>query len=934
MELANTPTEHSPRAGGAPESMPEVPAHIQSAEGRAEQFPSDTRQAPALSMSESAESVPGGNTQAEEAVSGAKADDGGKDQASDGEAGLTERVETVSPSRDGSGADVSEQPSNSEAQNAARQEREEREEREREDREEKMQFLRTSHDLDKPLAPPTKRDPASEPPSAGCPSLVTPSLAAYISDKDKDSLFQTMARGLLEYIGCFPLARKVPIPPKSDDQDNKSKSKEEREREARLRAKAAANKRRDKPQEDKGNKKTSPPPPPPKTEKTAKDFQYAMRRWLERSWKAGLLLTNAFRIGELMEADSDHLLKGQEPILESKLDTVWNGYGFEVKSVPLADVSEWDWRDLAKRLKHQHLIGDKFFPSEEYNPQWGLDAMRVPPKSEEGAAPTPAQASRRASRSASDEAARKRETALAREAVYWNQEHGCWEDSTHVGLSADFAASTQLICWDYDDAGPVVRHPPPTANSQSEKSGSRPSTSLTLAQFADASKKGWVNRRQKSGRNVIGRSISDLSRAEGATRTHHTDMQRSTSEPLTSESVKHAGGKKRRELTEEQRQKQIEDEKAFRRFIKLHTGHTRVSQRKMEECREPFRLYKLQQKRTAAVGYYGGVLDEMEQEFEEIFNAQNEEEDDDEDFMTEEKKQQKALIEQLFPPESLDDIVEDEGAKGSPNAMLDLNMLSKPKEKEKPKPPPMPMAERLRVGSSLMTDIEASFAQRRRTAGKKEVAAMLQTNASSAADTELEEEISFDEFLRRPMKVNLSRDPGLIKSLRAYTAMVGETGLNELEVDTSQQADVRGSMGRPPANFGNKRSTRLPGLRASSGGLGLPQLGHAGMMRSKSSLGHASSSGLDALVMPGGIPRRDGLMSQGGQGQMFSTSGFNISRSPYAQKMPSRPETKRRFASRQSVSGGGGGGSAWQPRFSKIASHADAAHVLAHVPVK
>ena len=898
MELANAPTNHSPRAGGVPEGTPELPADVHPSEDRAGHPPSAPCQEPAVSMSESSEPVSGAQVNAEGDVSKAKAAAGGS-----------------------SADDVSEQLSNSEAQDAVKREQDERQ---MEEREEKKQFLRSSRDLDKPTVPPTKRDPGSEPPSVGCPSLLTPNLDAYVSDKDKDSLFQTMARGLLEYIGCFPLARKVPIPPKSNEKDDMSKSKEEREREARLKAKAAANKRREKNQEDKSKKK-GPPPLPPKSEKTAKDFQYAIQRWLERSWKAGVTLTNAFRIGELMEADSTHLLKGQAPILESKLDTVWNGYGFEVKSVPLADVSEWDWRDLAKRLKHQHLIGDKFFPSEEYNPQWGLDAMRVPQSSEEVEPPAyaTAKASRKATRPVSEAAARKRESILAREAVYWKQEPGLWEDSTHVGVSADFAASTQLICWDYEDVGPVVRYPPPTANSQIEKSGARPSTtSHTLAQFVDTSKKEWLNMRQKPLGSSIGRSVSDknftagLSQAGSGTRNDGTDIPRSSSgPPLVTESKKPAGVKKRRELTDEQRQKQIEEEQAFRRFIKLHTGRTRVSQRKMEECREPFRLYKLQQKRTAAVGYYSGVLDEMEQEFEEMLDAQNAEEDDDEDFMTDEKKQQKVLIEQLFPPENIKEIGEEQGAKGSPDAMFDLNIFNKPKEKEKAKPP-MPMVERLRVGSSLMTNIEASFAQRRRTVGKKEVATMLQTNVSSNAAVELDEEISFDEFLRRPMKVSLSRDPGLIKSLRAYSAMVGETGLNELDADKSKQTDARASMGLPPffgSNFGSKPPTRLPGVRASSGSMGLPQLGGAEMVRSKSSLGQASPSGLD-----GPVP--------------FSTSGFNISRSPYAQKMPSRPEAKRRSSSRQSVSGGGIG--EWQPKFSKIASHAEAAHVLAHVPVK
>ena len=108
-------------------------------------------------------------------------------------------------------------------------------------------------------------------------------------------------------------------------------------------------------------------------------------------------------------------------------------------------------------------------------------------------------------------------------------------------------------------------------------------------------------------------------------------------------------------MSDEQRQKQVDEEKAFRRFIKLHTGRTRVSQRMIEECREPFRLYKLEQKRIAAVGYYAGVLGEMERDFEEILAEQAEGDDDDDSFESDEKKVQRALIEQLYPTTKQED---------------------------------------------------------------------------------------------------------------------------------------------------------------------------------------------------------------------------------------------------------------------------------------
>ena len=692
----------------------------------------------------------------------------------------------------------------------------ERIETEEEERRERMQFLRTSHDSENAPEVRKARNSAAEPPSAGCPSLATPSLDAYISDKDKDDLFKSMARDLLKYIGCFPLARKVPIPKKdAAGRDDKPKTKEEHEREARLQAKATANKKRDKDMEDKKKKI----PPPPKTEKTALDFEYAMKRWLERCWKGGHPLVNTYRIGELMEADADYLLKGSSPILESKLESVWNGFGFEVRSVPIADVSEWDWRDLALRFRNQHLIGDKFFPSEEYESQVGLDAMRV-----EEPQGLPMQELPRKAQLAAELAAAKHQSVLEREAVFWGKDADRWEDSTHVGLSADFSASTQLIRWDFDDAGPRVKHAKMSASSvrrDDAEDRSRPSTSNTLAQFVETSNADWVKMRKK----------------EGAIET--AEMRRSTSEPLMSHERKGKStasktmfARKKRGLSDEDRLKQMEEEKAFRRFIKLHTGRTRVSQRKMEECREPFRLYKLQQRRVAAVGVYGGMLDDMDEEFQEMLNEAIEAEQEDDGHMDDKKRHQKELIDQLFPPQSNEDR-DKENSENGPETILDPNFIPKPKEKTKEKPPPLPMAERLRVGSSMMTSIEASFANRQMAVGKTEVTEMLKTNVVAELDARDTNEVSFDEFLRRPMKVTLSRDPGLVKSLRLYSAMVGETGLNEFDVD--KPSDYRAAQSRQST----RRPTKLPGLRAGSGN-GRPPRGRE-MVRSKSSLDRLSS---------------------------------------------------------------------------------------------
>ena len=561
----------------------------------------------------------------------------------------------------------------------------EREEKERQDGEEKMQFLRTGKGkaLDSPSREPKKRDPAIEPPSAGCPSLATPNLDSYISDKDRNELFRTMARGLLQYIGLFPIARKVPIPrDKVKLEEDKSKSKEEREREARLRAKAAAAaKRREKDEnlEDKKNKKDQPLPP--KSEKTAMDFEYAIKRWLERTWKAGQALVNAYQIGMLMEADVQYLVKGATPILESKLESVWNGSGFVVQAMPLADVSEWDWRDLARRLRDQHLIGDKFFPSEEYMPQVGLAAMCVQQEREEDGIHSAANQARRMSTSASTASGASREAIVAREKIFWNEDAQYWRDSTHVGLPAAFAASNQMIRWDFDDAGPIVRLNTKRANQidGSMTEAPRTTASFTLTELVETSKKDWIKKGQKDGGRTPSRR-SGLADEEGSD-VVRTKMERSTSEPLLSESMKlkstgatYIGSKKRRDMSDEQRQKQVDEEKAFRRFIKLHTGRTRVSQRMIEECREPFRLYKLEQKRIAAVGYYAGVLGEMERDFE-ILAEQAEGDDDDDCFESDEKKVQRALIEQLYPTTKQEDT--DEKVKSRRNFLNVYILVSK-----------------------------------------------------------------------------------------------------------------------------------------------------------------------------------------------------------------------------------------------------------------
>ena len=823
---------------------------------------------------------------------------------------------------------------------------------EEEEQEEKAQFLRRSHEFTNQCpAPGQKRDMASEPPSAGCPNLATPNLDAYISDKDRDELFQSMAHGLLEYIGCYPLARKAPIPPKGTDaHGNDTRSKEEKEREARLRAKgakareAAGRKRRE---EEEAEKKQKPKPLVPKDEKTAQDFGYAIKRWLERIWKANVQLRNTYHIGDLMEGDVGQLAKGANPILESKLDTVWNGDGFEVKLVPLADVSEWDWRDLARRFKDQHLIGDKFFPSEDYSTQVGLDAMRVPAEDAIQKAVPPGEVVR-SGQSVSEQPKLTRKDVIAREAVFWTKESEAWEDNTQTGLAADFSASTQLIRWDYNDA-PLSKDlssepkEPETANDKVKRDQS--AQSQTLSEFVETSNAEWLSVPRKGSLNIHEkgsgrRSSNSIGSSQASVRSSRGNVPRSLSEPLFSQpkTVKAAPGVKMK-ISDDKRQRMIEEEKEFRRFIKAYTGRSRVSQRKMDECREPFRLHKLHQKRVSSVGTYGNVLKEVEQEFEDMLEDAELDGAEEDGFLTQEAKRQKALFDELYPPDVRKNTEKMEQTANGPDALLDFSLIGKAEEKVKAKTP-VSMPERLRAGFSMMTSIETSFAARCAAVGKTEVSDMLETNTNMDM-SEFESlgrgaELSFDEFLRRPMKVHLARDPGLVKALRTYAAMVGETGMSELEPKPWSL-----SWSDPRAARGNRLPTKLPGLRASSSALGQRshhRLSPEEMVRSKSSLDNhslrpafdASSFGIrssfettdsnsnnDTSAL--GIPRRDGLRSQGTMGvsPQFSTAGIDLSRSPYAQKMATRPDNKgskkRVIKSHKAVEA--------HSRFSKIGGH-------------
>eukprot|EP00961_Rhodomonas_salina_P011158 149395-Rhodomonas_salina.1 len=84
----------------------------------------------------------------------------------------------------------------------------------------------------------------------------------------------------------------------------------------------------------------------PRDEETAKDLAYTLKRWLVKAWEGGVRLCNTFHLGTLMQRDVDKLTRGQDPLIQSRLETVWNGSELEVRSTPVAQTSEAEFVDL------------------------------------------------------------------------------------------------------------------------------------------------------------------------------------------------------------------------------------------------------------------------------------------------------------------------------------------------------------------------------------------------------------------------------------------------------------------------------------------------------------------------------------------------------------------------------------------------------------
>jgi hypothetical protein len=116
-----------------------------------------------------------------------------------------------------------------------------------------------------PLGNEAKRDYATEPPASDCPDLTFPDLTSYVSPKEEEAIFLEMAKALLVYVEMWPEARGARVEGK----------------------------------------------PTVQTEKTAKEYLYVLKRWLNRTWKEEKVICNVYKAGIMMIAACKNLFAGQ-----------------------------------------------------------------------------------------------------------------------------------------------------------------------------------------------------------------------------------------------------------------------------------------------------------------------------------------------------------------------------------------------------------------------------------------------------------------------------------------------------------------------------------------------------------------------------------------------------------------------------------------------
>jgi len=133
-----------------------------------------------------------------------------------------------------------------------------------------------------------------EPPSAGCPSLQTPSLTSYLPDKEREELFSGMARALLEYVEFWPLARRAPKPVEREEGGTRGRPGARGRGGARGAPRGGEKERGREQTAQKGKVQ-------PREEKSAQDYHYVLRRWLDAKWAAGRTFRNVYHVAIAME---------------------------------------------------------------------------------------------------------------------------------------------------------------------------------------------------------------------------------------------------------------------------------------------------------------------------------------------------------------------------------------------------------------------------------------------------------------------------------------------------------------------------------------------------------------------------------------------------------------------------------------------------------
>ena len=446
-----------------------------------------------------------------------------------------------------------------------------------------------------------------DPPGPGCPDLNFPSVDAFVSQKQQHEIFSRMAQNLLAYIDLWPKARKA---------GNNLK---------------ALNMRRD--------------------SKVSKDLAYALQRWLVHTWKAGIKIKNAFHMGELMAADKA-LLHGPNPLIEQRvLASMEADNELSIQLTAVADISVDDWLEMTARFKNRHLIGDKFFPDEEYSVLTGLGALL-----NQGYIEAHEQTHTQVNDfnpvdTEADE----------------HERRDLWDEDSTVGHSIGFAAKIQPKDWDVPyhsiDGSPETckdinfqlpdsnemqsldacntrtqRVPSKQCASGQEDAGCRVKPGVAncnrggeeraLKMDYISSKTWFRNRHSKLAHSKeyspqclkIGRAISEplpqVQRIGGDLPAKDGDHRPATSEAKVSPIRKYADKSYNARSGAAVVESALERDLNFQRFTKAKTGRTRLSERKLEMLKFAYRDELQNQKKIRAAKSFTKILMDLDKQIE------------------------------------------------------------------------------------------------------------------------------------------------------------------------------------------------------------------------------------------------------------------------------------------------------------------------------